>query len=120
MVSVGRVLVDIVVCELDIPAIEAVTTAVRHDVARLESLVGGIANQATLSAAVDTNDGLWDRHVGTVPRTGQTVSCVLLPELLVVVAWPCRRGITLARLRTGCGRLSLTPSTRWERLRTPR
>jgi 16S rRNA (guanine966-N2)-methyltransferase len=72
---VGRALVDIVIGELDIPAIEAVATAVRHDVASLKSFIGGITDEATLAAAIDANDGLWDRHEGD--RSSDGPDCVM-------------------------------------------
>lgn len=65
-------LVEIIGREFDVPTVEAVPAPVRDDVARFETFVGGVAEEPALAAAVDADDGFWDGHGVTVPRSRHT------------------------------------------------
>jgi hypothetical protein len=89
------VLVEIIGREFDVPTVEAVPAPVRDDVARFETFVGGVAEEPALAAAVDADDGFWDGHGVTVPRSRHTGACALLPVPPVVVVLWCPTAITL-------------------------
>lgn len=76
--SGGRLHLEVVRGELDIPTVETIAAPVGDDVAGLESLVGFVGDAATVAAAVDAGDGLGGGHEPTVSRTvpesRQTVS----------------------------------------------